>query len=58
MSELLSPRTDLGVAVQVVVLLVLAAVGLWSTRARPDARLVVIGLAVLAVALVGLRAAH
>lgn len=56
--ELLLPRTDGGVAVQAVALIVLFAVALVGVRDRPDARLVVIGLGVVTLGLVGLRAAH
>lgn len=58
MTELLLPRTDLAVLLQFGALLVLVATGLWWTRRRPDARLVVIGAGLLLLALLLLRAAH
>lgn len=58
MSELVLPRTDAGVAVQVVVAVVVLLAGLWATRRRPDARLVVVGAGLVLVGLIGLRAAH
>jgi hypothetical protein len=56
--DLLLPRTDGGVAVQVVIVVVAAISGLYVTRRRPDARLLVIGVALLAVAFMALRAVH
>lgn len=58
MSELLLPRTDAGVAVQVLVVGLASAVALWRVRSRPDARLIVVGLVMIVVGLIGLRAAH
>lgn len=58
MTEWLFPRTDAGVGVQVVALVVLVGVGLWATRRRPDARLLVVGSGLVLLALAGLRAAH
>jgi hypothetical protein len=56
--ELLLPRTDAGVAVQVVGLIVVLAVLLRITWRRPDLRLVVLGSGLLVLALMGVRAAH
>lgn len=57
-SRLLQPASDVGVAVQLLVLVTLAVL-LWrATSRRPEWRLVVVGGAVLAAGLVGLRAAH
>lgn len=56
--DLLLPRTDLAVLVQLVVLAVLVVTGLWATRRNRDLRLVVIGSGMLLLALAGLRAAH
>ena len=58
MTELLLPRTDAGVAAQAILLVVLVGMGLWATRRQPDGRLLVIGVGLVLVALVGLRAAH
>lgn len=58
MRDLLFPTTDAGVFVQVAVLVVAVSIGLWGTRRRPDARLLVVGAGLLLFALVGLRAAH
>ncbi|MDX1659695.1 MAG: hypothetical protein R3343_12810 [Nitriliruptorales bacterium] len=58
MNELLFPRTDLGVAVQLAVVLVLSGVILWRTWHRSEFRLVTVGAALLTLALIGLRAAH
>ncbi len=58
MIELLLPRTDAGVVVQAVVAVVIIGLALWFARRRPDARLLVIGVAVLTAALFGLRAVH
>lgn len=58
MTQLLLPQTDGGVAVQAVVLLVLLGVGWWATRQRPDARLLLVGVGLVLVGLIGLRAAH
>ncbi len=58
MSGWLLPRTDAGVLAQLVVLLLTVGAGLWWTRQRPDARLVVIGAGLLLIALMGVRAAH
>ncbi len=56
--ELLLPRTDLAVLLQLVSLLAVISAGLWWTRRSPDLRLVVIGSGLLLLALLGLRAAH
>lgn len=58
MSELSLPRTDAGVAVQVLVVGLVSAVALWRVRSRPDVWLIVVGLVMMAVGPVGLRAAH
>jgi hypothetical protein len=57
-SSLLLPRTDLGVLAQVVVLTAALALAVWSTRRRPELRLLAVGTGVMLFALMGLRAAH
>jgi hypothetical protein len=52
------PATDTGVLVQLVVALGAFLVLLHLVRARPEWRLVVIGLGLLLLGLFGLRAAH
>lgn len=56
--ELLLPRTDAGVVMQVVGVLAVFAVLLRVTWRRPDLRLVVLGSGLLLLALMGVRAAH
>lgn len=56
--ELLLPRTDRGVLVQLSVLCVVFGGALWASRRHADLRLVVIGVGLVVVALAGLRAAH
>lgn len=58
MMELLLPRTDLGVAVQLAVAAVVFAVALLLVWRDRDVRLLVIGLAVMTVAWSGLRMLH
>lgn len=58
MSEILYPRTDVGVAVQAALAVVILGLALWRSWARPDLRLVVIGVGVVTLAFMGLRAAH
>lgn len=55
---MIRPATDTGVVVQLVVLLAVVAGLVWVTRTRPEWRLVVIGAGLLALGLMGLRAAH
>jgi hypothetical protein len=57
-SSLLLPRTDLGVLAQVIVLTAALALAVWSTRRRPELRLLAVGTGVMLFALMGLRAAH
>ncbi len=52
------PTSDLTVAIQLLVLLVLAGLALWWLRDRPEWRLVVLGLTLLLLGGMGLRAAH
>jgi hypothetical protein len=56
--RLVQPATDAGVLVQLVVALGVVLVLLHLLRARPEWRLVVIGLGLLLLGLFGLRAAH
>lgn len=56
--ELLQPRTDAGVLAQVVLLVVLVALGVWRTWHEPDLRRLVLGIGVFVLGLMGLRAAH
>lgn len=56
--RLLQPRTDVGVLIQLVALASLLAAAVFATRRHPDARLLVIGVGIVVVALAGLRAAH
>jgi len=56
--EVLLPRTDAGVAVQVAVLLVVAAALLWLVRRNREIQWFVAGTAVLVAGLMGLRTLH
>jgi hypothetical protein len=58
LDELIFPRTDRLVAIQAVAVLVVTAVALLATRRRPDARLLVMGGALVVVAFMGLRTLH
>jgi hypothetical protein len=57
-TDLLQPTTDAGVALQLVLVLVGAAIALGRSWHRADLRLVVIGLTLLLLGLMGLRAVH
>lgn len=52
------PATDRAVIAEAVVVMTLTAAGLWWTRRSSEARLFVLGLFVMTVALFGLRALH
>lgn len=56
--DLLLPRTDAGVAVQVGLVIVAGSLGLYLSRHRPDARLLVVGATLALLALMGVRALH
>lgn len=56
--DLLLPTTDAGVAVQFASILLVGAVGVLLSRKHPDVRLLVIGLTVLSLALMTVRAVH
>ncbi len=52
------PTTDAGVAAQFVGLAAISTVALYVTRNQPDARLLVIGLSLLALGVMAIRAIH
>ena len=57
--DLLLPRTDAGVAVQLVLLLVIAPVAIWAGfRRHRELGVFVTGCAVFALAVMGARAVH
>lgn len=56
--DLLYPRTDAGVAVQVGLLLAIVAVGLYRTWDKPDLRRLIFGAGFFLLGLMVLRAAH
>jgi len=56
--DLLLPATDAGVAVQFGVVIAIGLIGLLVTRKFQDLRLLVVGLTILLVALMAVRAVH
>lgn len=56
--DLFLPRTDAGVAIQAAVVIVAGGLGLYLTRDRPDGRLLVVGVVLVALAFMGVRALH
>jgi hypothetical protein len=56
--DFLLPATDAGVAVQAAVWATVSVGGLIATRRNKDLRLLVIGLSVLILGLMGVRAIH
>lgn len=56
--DLLLPRTDAGVAVQVAVLVLLVTVGIAKTWHAPDLRRLVVGAGMFVLGLMALRAVH
>jgi hypothetical protein len=56
--DLLLPSTDAGVLVQVVGWVVVSGLGLYLTRNNKDLRLLVVGISILVLALMALRAVH
>jgi hypothetical protein len=56
--DLLLPATDAGVAVQFGVVIAVGLIGLLVTRKFQDLRLLVVGLTILLVALMAVRAVH
>ena len=58
LGRVLQPATDVGVAMQVVVLLLVVGGLLWRLRAHPEWRLVALGTGLIMLGLMGVRAAH
>lgn len=58
MIDLLLPSTDSGVAIQIGIWILVAGAALYATRRRPDARLLVIGVAIAVLGLMAVRAVH
>lgn len=58
MMDLLLPTTDVGVAAQVAVWTIVSVGALIVTRRNTDLRLLVVGLSVLTLGLMGVRAIH
>ncbi|MGI9529187.1 MAG: hypothetical protein ACR2NG_05700 [Acidimicrobiia bacterium] len=58
MIDFLLPSTDAGVAVQIGTWVLLAGIGIYATRRKPDARLLVIGVAVAGLGVMAVRAVH
>jgi len=56
--DLLLPSTDAGVAFQFAVVFTVGSVAIVTTRSNRDLRLLAVGLTVLTVALMTLRAVH
>ncbi len=58
MNDILLPRTDAGVVIQVIIATVAFAGLTWLLRKRPEWRLLSIGLWICAYAAMGLRSLH
>ncbi|CAN5121593.1 hypothetical protein BH23ACT2_BH23ACT2_01910 [soil metagenome] len=58
MSEVLLPRTDVGVLAQVVAVVAITASALWMLRGSRDAVHLVLGLFLVTMAFFGLRTLH
>lgn len=56
--DLLLPKTDTAVLIQLVVVLVALGIALWRFWSNPDLRLLVIGTGLLVLGLMGLRTLH
>jgi len=56
--DLLLPSTDAGVAAQLAVWATVSVGGLIATRRKKDLRLLVIGLSLLVLGIMGIRAIH
>ncbi len=58
MRDIALPRTDAGVAVQLVVAVLIFGLALWRVRHDRDVRVLVLGVATITFAYFGLRALH
>jgi len=58
LSELISPRTDNAVVVQVVALIALSVPAMWLARRNRDVLTFVVGLAVFLFAMIAVRILH
>ena len=58
MLDLLLPTTDGGVGVQLAIWATVSVIGLIVTRTKKDLRLLVIGLSILTLGVMGIRAIH
>lgn len=56
--DLLLPKTDTAVLIQLVVVLLALGIALWRVWSNPDLRLLVIGTGLLVLGLMGLRSLH
>lgn len=56
--DLLLPKTDTAVLIQLVVVLLALGIALWRFWSNPDLRLLVIGAGLLVLGLMGLRSLH
>lgn len=56
--ELVLPRTDTGVLIQLLMAVTIFGVSLWRVWSNTDLRLVVLGLGLLVFGLFGVRALH
>lgn len=56
--DLLLPKTDTAVLLQLVVVLAALGIALWRFWSNPDLRLLVIGTGLLVLGLMGLRTLH
>jgi hypothetical protein len=56
--DILLPSTDAGVAFQFIAVLAAGTISLVALRSKRDLRLLVVGITVLAIALMTLRAVH
>ena len=58
MIDFLLPTTDAGVAIQIGAWMLLVGIGIYATKRNPDARLLVIGVAVAGLGVMAVRAIH